>query len=116
MFQVAFLKGTDSKNAAPIPTTSSLLTRDRQDIIDEENVSKGQIDLESQNIEQNERTGLSFRMEEQDGASAVNMDNERRKLIKGIGIGIGVTSLSLFFPDFSSLASISEQLKQYHEQ
>jgi tetratricopeptide (TPR) repeat protein len=89
---------------------------DRQDIIDEENVSKGQIDLESQNIEQNERTGLSFRMEEQDGASAVNMDNERRKLIKGIGIGIGVTSLSLFFPDFSSLASISEQLKQYHEQ
>ncbi len=68
------------------------------------------------NIEQNEDMRISFWTEEQNSVPNENINNERRNLIKGMGASIGATSLAFFFPDFSSLANISEQLKQYQEQ
>src|SRR5579885_321528 len=84
--------------------------RDTQDIIDEES------DPDNQDFERNKKIAFPLWAEEQDGTLGETMNNERRKFIKDIGIGLGATRLGIVFPDFSSLASISEHLKQYQEQ
>jgi len=62
------------------------------------------------------KASIRFVTGEQHSVSDESMNPERRKLIKGIGVGLGATSLAVFLPRLHLLASIPEQLKQYQEQ
>jgi tetratricopeptide (TPR) repeat protein len=45
-----------------------------------------------------------------------NLNSERRKILKEIGVGIGIASLAVLFPNSQLLTTLPERLKHYQEQ